>query len=248
MNGELFTRAILFILGMHLTQVATIGRGCDYRSPLPKCAQAACIGPSGAARRLGARKTITVGLIGRRTPPTHTAGAVPGHCCEPRSAGNHKILGLPESSAYPVYSLSEAEWPPSRRPECVARPGWLQVHGDASWRGRCMPYYPSSGLAVHNPAPGGAAVSAGGGRSRSIAHRFAASFAYHRPDHPSRAPRPAPSIRTAANRDLLTAGPLGGFAAGSASSGWFFPAIALPTATSKWPLPPRVRHEPKLSE
>jgi hypothetical protein len=65
--------------------------------------------PSGAARRLGARKTVTVGLIGRRTPPTHTAGAVPGHCCEPRSADNHKILGLPESSAYPVRAISEAE-------------------------------------------------------------------------------------------------------------------------------------------
>ena len=64
--------------------------------------------PSGAARRLGARKTVTVGLIGRRTPPTHTAGAVPGHCCEPRSAGNHQILGLPESSAYPVLSITIA--------------------------------------------------------------------------------------------------------------------------------------------
>jgi hypothetical protein len=65
-------------------------------------------------RRLGARKTVAVGLIGRRTPPTHTTGAVPGHCCEPRSAGNHQILGLPESSAYPLGSISVA-FSPGRR-------------------------------------------------------------------------------------------------------------------------------------
>lgn len=123
----------------------------------------------------------------------------------------------------------------------------LQVHGDASWRGRCMSYYPPGGFAVHNPAPGGAAVSAGGSRSRSVVHRCTAPFAHHRPGHPKRAPRPAPSIRTAPNRDFLSAGPLGGFAAGSASSGWFHPAMALPTATSKWLPLPRVRYDPELS-
>jgi CheY-like chemotaxis protein len=83
--------------------------------PHPECALTACIGPWGAARGFGARKAVATGLIARRTPPAHATGAVSGHGCEARSAGDHRILGLPESSTYPACEIDVVQEQIGRR-------------------------------------------------------------------------------------------------------------------------------------
>ena len=48
------------------------------------------------------RKTATGGVETRPTPPAPSAGAVSGHGYATRAARNHKILGQPASSEYPI--------------------------------------------------------------------------------------------------------------------------------------------------
>ena len=92
----------MMILGMHLTQVATIGCGRDCRPPASEMSPAAFSGPLGTPDGLAPGKPSLLARLVAETPPGQEPSAVPGHCCETRPAGNHKILGLPESSAYPV--------------------------------------------------------------------------------------------------------------------------------------------------
>ncbi len=106
MNGARSARAIFAILGMHLTQVTTMGWGCNCRALASEMRRQRASVQRASPDGLAPQKTVTVGLIGHGALPTHAAGVVPGNCCEPRSVGN-KILGLPESSAYPASLLSE---------------------------------------------------------------------------------------------------------------------------------------------
>jgi len=97
--------------GIHLTQVATMGCG----TPLGSTVIPAYGMPAGGSYRpvTGGptnkrRKTATGGVETRPTPPAPSAGAVSGHGYATRAARNHKILGQPASSEYPIYL--ESPW------------------------------------------------------------------------------------------------------------------------------------------
>ena len=96
----------MVVLGMHLTQVATMGCGRDCRPPASEMCAGSLLRSIGDADGLAPGKPSALARLAAETPPGQEPGAVPGHCCETRPAGNPKILGLPESSAYPVWWLS----------------------------------------------------------------------------------------------------------------------------------------------
>jgi hypothetical protein len=63
-------------VGIHFTQVATIGWRRNRWSPASGICAGALRRSTGAARRFGVRRTFIAGLISLAMPPAHAAGAL----------------------------------------------------------------------------------------------------------------------------------------------------------------------------
>ncbi len=99
---------ILSKLGMHLTQVATIDRGRDCRQPTSEMCAGSLLPSIADVGRLAPEKTVTTGPIGFRDASRTTARRGIRTLLRDSARWDHKILGLPESSAYPVQRISES--------------------------------------------------------------------------------------------------------------------------------------------
>jgi hypothetical protein len=91
---------------MHLTQVATIDRGRDCRQPTAEMCAGSLLPSIGDVGRLAPEKTVATGPIGFRDASRTTARRGIRTLLRDSSRWDHKILGLPESSAYPVCGIT----------------------------------------------------------------------------------------------------------------------------------------------
>jgi hypothetical protein len=95
------------VLGMHLTQVATIGWGCDCRSHAFEM-RAGSVPPSIGLAPTAWRPENRPSRPDRPPNASRTRGRRgPWTLMRASVRRNHQILGLPESSAYPVPVLSD---------------------------------------------------------------------------------------------------------------------------------------------